>query len=214
MHRRRTQPAPPPWIGTLTLHARLRTRSRLLGVLIASSALISLSACAGEIATDSSKGGYITGGGAITTVPPSDRKPAPPLSGDDLEGRQISADRFVGKTLVVNVWGSWCPPCRKEAPALIKVSRDLKPRGVEFLGIAVRESAAASKAFTDRVGVPYPSISNESGDLLVGFNSSLPTAAIPTTYVIDDRGRVAARILDEVTATTLTDVVEGVLEES
>ncbi|HJT91199.1 MAG TPA: TlpA disulfide reductase family protein [Mycobacterium sp.] len=190
------------------------TRPRLRGVLVAVVALVSLSACSGEIAADSTKGGYVTGGGAITTVPPSERKAAPELSGKDLNDRPISADKFKGKTLVVNVWGSWCPPCRKEAPALIKVSRDLKPRGVEFLGIAVRESATASKAFTDRHRVPYPSISNESGSLLIGFNSSLPTAAVPTTYVIDNRGRVAARILDAVTATTLTDVVEGVLEDS
>jgi len=192
----------------------LTTRVRLPIVLTAIAALVSVSACVGEIATDSTKGGYVTGGGAITTVPPSERKPAPELSGDDLDGQPISADEFKGKTLVVNVWGSWCPPCRKEAPALIKVSRDLKPKGVEFLGIAIRESATASRVFANRLNVPYPSISNPSGDLLVGFNSSLPTAAVPTTYVIDKQGRVAARILDAVTAATLTDVIEGVLEDS
>ena len=196
------------------MRTRLRTHRRRRSLLVAVSALLLLAACTGEIETDSTKGGYVTGGGAITTVPPSERKPAPELSGDDLYGRPISADQFKGKTLVVNVWGSWCPPCRKEAPALNKVSRDLKPKGVEFLGIAIRESATASRVFAERLKVPYPSISNESGSLLIGFNSSLPTAAVPTTYVIDRQGRVAARILDKVTAGTLTDVIEGVLEDS
>jgi thiol-disulfide isomerase/thioredoxin len=174
--------------------------------------LVLITGCS-KVATDGTKGGYVSGDGSITTVPPSKRKPAPELSGKDLEGGQISADQFKGKTIVVNVWGSWCPPCRKEAPALIEVSRTLKPEGVEFLGIDVREEPSPAKAFTDRLKVPYPSISDESGKLLVGFNSSLPTIAIPTTYVIDTEGRVAARILDEVTVKTLTDVVTDVLEE-
>lgn len=175
--------------------------------------MVLISGCGGGVSTDGTKGGYISADGAITTVSPSERKPAPDLSGKDLEGKPITADQFKGKTVVVNVWGSWCPPCRKEAPDLIEASRNLKPKGVEFLGIDIREPPAPAKAFTDRLNVPYPSISDESGKLLVGFNSSLPTIAIPTTYVIDTKGRVAARILDEVTVKTLTDVVTDVLEE-
>ena len=187
------------------------TSLRTLAVVVAALALIS--ACGSTAKTNESTGGYVSGRG-ITTVAAGERKPAPELSADDLEGNPISADQFKGKTLVVNVWGSWSPPCRKEAPALIEASQNLKPKGVEFLGIAIRESAATSKAFTDRLKVPYPSISDESGKLLVGFNSSLPTVAVPTTYVIDAKGRVAARILDKVTVATLTGVVEDVLKDN
>lgn len=173
--------------------------------------IVLVSGCT-KVSTDQTKGGYVAGNGSITIVQVSERKPAPDLTGKDLEGRPISMDQFKGKTLVVNIWGSWCPPCREEAPALIEASRSLKPKGVEFLGIAIRESPAASKAFTDRLKVPYPSISDESGRLLVGFSKSLPAIAVPTTYVIDNKGRVAARILDKVTATSLSDVVDDVLE--
>lgn len=191
----------------------MSTSLRALTVVVA---LMLISACgsprAGTPQPSQDSGDFLSERG-ITIVPPGDRKDAPDLAGNDLEGNPISADQFKGKTLVVNVWGSWCPPCRKEAPALIEASRNLKPDGVEFLGIAIRESAATSKAFTDRLKVPYPSISDESGKLLVGFNSSLPTIAVPTTYVIDTQGRVAARILDRVTVAMLTGVVEDVLKE-
>ncbi len=171
-----------------------------------------LAGCGG-VSTDGTKGGYISGDGSITTVPRSERKPAPDLSGKDLNGLSIPSSRFAGKVLVVNVWGAWCPPCRKEAHALAAVSRALKPQGVEFLGIDVREPPGPARAFVRKKNIPYPSISDEGGTLLVGFNNNLPTSAIPTTYVIDRNGLVAVRILDTVTVKTLTDVVADVISE-
>lgn len=152
-------------------------------------------------------------GAAITRLVPDDRKPAPELAGDDLDGNPISLSEMKGKVVVVNVWGSWCPPCRKEQPVLSKVSTELKPQGVEFLGIAVRESAVTSKAYTDAKRVPYPSISDSGGKLLIGFASSLPAIAIPTTYIIDKQGRVATRLLDVATQSTLTSLVTEIVEE-
>lgn len=181
-------------------------------VMVPIALLLTLAGCGGP-ATDGTKGGYLSGDGSITTVPPGERKPAPDLSGLDLDGTPISSDRFAGKILVVNVWGSWCPPCRKEAPALAEVSRKLKPQGVEFLGIDVREPPEPARAFDRKMNTPYPSISDEGGKLLVGFNHNLPTAAIPTTYVIDRNGRVAVRILDASTVKTLTDVITDVIKE-
>ena len=85
---------------------------------------------------------------------------------------------------------------------------------VEFLGIAVRESATASLAFTRRLKVPYPSISDSSGALLTTFADSLPAVAVPTTYILDTEGRVAVRVLDKVTYSTLTALIEDVRAES
>lgn len=149
----------------------------------------------------------------ITRVEPADRKPAPDISGDDLDGTPLSLDSFKGQVVVVNIWGSWCPPCRKEQPVLSKLATELKPQGVEFIGIAVREGAATSKAYTEENNVPYPSISDSGGRLLVGFTSSLPAVAVPTTYVIDRKGRVAVRLLDVATEATLRALVTDVVEE-
>lgn len=159
-----------------------------------------------------SAGGSITDG-SLTRVEPKDRKPAPTLSGDDLYGRPLSSDQFKDKVLVVNIWGSWCPPCRKETPVLNKVARQLESQGVQFLGLAVREGPTASRTFAESKKVPYPSISDEGGTQLLGFSSSLPAIAIPTTYVIDRKGRVAARFMDVVTETTLRDLITDVADE-
>ncbi len=150
----------------------------------------------------------------ITRVEPADRKPAPDIRGDDLDGSPLSLASFKGKVVVVNIWGSWCPPCREEQPVLSKLATELKPQGVEFIGIAVREGAATSRAYTEENDVPYPSISDSGGRLLVGFTSSLPAVAVPTTYVIDRDGRVAVRLLDVATEATVRALVTDVVEES
>ncbi|MFY0409396.1 TlpA family protein disulfide reductase [Solicola sp. PLA-1-18] len=158
--------------------------------------------------------GFVSGDGTITTVAAAERKDAPRITGTDLDGRPLDTASYADKVLVVNVWGSWCPPCRREAPVLNKVARATQDRGVQFVGIAVREEATASKAFTDKLDVPYPSISDPSSQQLLGFSNTLPAMAVPTTYIIDRDGRVAARILDEVEESTLTGLVDDVLAEA
>lgn len=149
----------------------------------------------------------------ITRLEPDDRKKAPDISGDDLDGAPISLASFSGKVVVINIWGSWCPPCREEQPVLSKMATELKPQGVEFIGIAIREGAATSRAYTEANNVPYPSISDSGGKLLVGFTSSLPAVAVPTTYVIDREGRVATRLLDVATEATLGALITEIVEE-
>ncbi|MGH3458862.1 TlpA family protein disulfide reductase [Aeromicrobium sp.] len=181
----------------------------LAGILL----LGALAGC-GSVGTEGSTGGYVSGNGSITVVDPGERKKAPVLSGDDLDGRPLSTADFAGDTLVVNVWGSWCPPCRKEAPALAKVSRDYADRDVTFVGVLVRDEPAAALAFTRKQDTPYRSIADFSGRNLLGFSKSLPSQAIPTTWIIDDRGRVAVRIMDEVSASTLAGLIDDVKKKS
>ncbi len=172
-----------------------------------------LTGCGG-IGTEGSTGGYVSGNGSITVVDPDDRAKAPVLSGDDLEGRPLSTADFAGDTLVVNVWGSWCPPCRKEAPALAEVANQYADRDVTFVGVLVRDKPAAALAFTRKQETPYRSIADFSGRNLLGFSDSLPSQAIPTTWIIDDRGRVAVRIMDEVSASTLAGLIDDVREST
>ena len=171
-------------------------------------ALVAVAGCSGT-GNRGSTNGFVSGNGTITKVAVADRKAAPVLEGEDLEGRPISSADFAGKILVVNVWGSWCGPCRAEAPALKQVSEEYADKGVQFLGILVRDKPAAGKAFNRTKGITYPSISDYSARTTLGFSESLPSQAIPTTWIIDSNGKVAVRIMVEgLTAATLSGLID------
>ncbi|ALX03771.1 MULTISPECIES: TlpA disulfide reductase family protein [Aeromicrobium] len=188
-----------------------RSSRRRGAAVVLALALVVLAACSGR-GTEGSTGGYVSASRFVTSVPVEDRTDAPVLEGEDLEGKRISSADFAGKTLVVNVWGSWCPPCRKEAPVLEEVAQQYADRGVQFLGLNVRDQTAAARAFEERIGTTYPSIVDSDGRQQLGFADSLPSQAIPTTWVIDAKGRVAARVIDpELRASTLSGVLDDVL---
>ncbi|GAA3535438.1 hypothetical protein AFL01nite_07680 [Aeromicrobium flavum] len=166
-----------------------------------------LSACVSGI-EDNGDDGFISGSGEITFVDPGKREAAPVLSGTDLDGQELSTEDYEGTVLVVNVWGSWCPPCRKEAPALQKASEELADQNVQFLGLLTKDDPARAKAFNAKVGITYPSIDDSAGRNQAAFSGSLPSMAIPTTWVIDRNGKVAARVMGELTEATLRGLVE------
>lgn len=156
--------------------------------------------------------GYVRGSGTITTIAKGERAPAPEVSGTTLSGADLSLADFAGKAVVINVWGSWCPPCRKEAPELAEAARELADKDVEFLGISTRDhDKQTALAFERRFKMPYPSLYDPAGELLLGFRETLPPNAIPSTLVIDRDGRVAARIIGETTKSTLVGLVEDVV---
>ena len=118
---------------------------------------------------------------------------------------------YRGQVVVVNVWGSWCAPCRSEAPMLADAARDLAKQDVAFVGIDSRDpSRSAAQAFVRRFDVPYPSIYDQQGSTLLAFRGTLTPNAIPSTVILDREGRVAASVLGEITRTTLYDLVEEV----
>jgi thiol-disulfide isomerase/thioredoxin len=187
------------------------TRGRLVAVVASTCLLILIAAC-GKTAGNAQDGGPAQGADGITRLVPAERGKPVEVVGVDLDGKPLSSKQWLGKVVVVNIWGSWCPPCRVEQPVLSQLATELKPSGVEFLGIAVRESPETSKAFTTAKKVPYPSIGNGESAILA-FADSLPAVAVPTTYIIDRDGRVATRLLDRATYTTLKDLIDEVASE-
>ncbi|KAA1422150.1 TlpA family protein disulfide reductase [Mumia zhuanghuii] len=186
-----------------------RTTPRRLGArLIASVAAVALLAgCSSTTQADETTGGYVAGDGSITVPEVSERKPAPDLSGESLEGEPVALSDFAGKTVVVNVWGSWCADCRVEAPAFAAVDADTGD-DVQFLGINIRDSRAAALAYDENFGITYPSIYDSSGQAVLGFRDSLPSMAVPTTWVVAPDGTVAARVLGSVDESTLRGLIE------
>ena len=176
--------------------------------------LVVLAGCGG-VGTEGSTGGYVSGDHTISVVAAANRKPAPELNGLDLAGRRLEAAQLRGRSgvLVVNVWGSWCAECRREAPDLVRVAAKYAKKDVRFLGLLSRDKPAAALAFVRTFNVRYPSLQDTGGRLQLGFADSLPSQAIPTTWVIDRRGRVAARVLGVVSEATLSDLIDDALAE-
>ena len=155
---------------------------------------------------------YVAGDGTITLLAPDRRGQAIELRGTTLEGVPVDVSAYRGRVVVLNVWGSWCPPCRKEAPDLQAASVELKSRGVQFLGINTNEKdAAQALAFQRTFGVTFPSLADDGGAALLALRGAVAPNAVPTTLVLDPQGRIAARISSATTKVTLVDVVEDVL---
>jgi thiol-disulfide isomerase/thioredoxin len=155
--------------------------------------------------------GYVGGDGSVTVVPAAERVAAPALSGPRLGGGEVSLAELRGNVVVLNVWGSWCPPCRAEAPTLERVAADLRPEGVRFLGINVRDNDDAARAFEREYDISYPSLVDRDNRALLQFRDTLPPTAIPSTIVVDQQGRVAARALGPVTEQRLRGMIDAVL---
>lgn len=156
--------------------------------------------------------GYIGSSGALTRIDPQQRAPGPVVSGKRLgaDDTTVSSTDYPGKVVVLNVWGSWCPPCRQEAAGLQAASEATKA-DAQFLGINTRDfSPAAPEAFLRTSGVTYPSIFDPSGQSLLQLNGQVPPSAIPSTLVLDRQGRVAIRVLGPISEATLTDMVDEV----
>lgn len=144
-----------------------------------------------------------------------DRKTIGNLAGESLlePGRQIALSDFAGKVLVINIWGSWCGPCRVEAPELQSLYDQTRASGVEVLGVDVRdEQRSAPEDFVRDRGLTYPSIYDPPGRSLLALKG-YPRSVVPSTIVLDRSHRVAAVYLREVRAADLMPVVQRLAAE-
>lgn len=155
--------------------------------------------------------GYISGDGTVQTVAVEDRDLTIELSGTTLEGEPWESADTRGSVLVINVWGSWCGPCKAEAADLQAVYEHFTSAGdpVEFIGVNDRDSQQTALAFQEAEGVGYPSLVDDGGQTLVALQGM--ANARPSTLVLDEQGRLAARVAGQVDESTLRGLVEDVL---
>ncbi|GGV17091.1 hypothetical protein GCM10010275_68210 [Streptomyces litmocidini] len=196
-----------------------RTRRALTAVGMLSAAALALSGCGGSDSGKSGGGGgtnFVTSTGGISTVAKGERAATGKLAGETLDGKQLDVAGLKGKVVVLNVWGSWCSPCRAEAPHFAKVAEELKGKGVEFVGLNTRDpNKQPAIAFEEDYGIPYPSLYDPQGKLILfGFpKGTLNPQAIPSTVVLDKEGRIAARSLMALDEEKLRSMIEPLLKE-
>lgn len=174
-------------------------------ILLALASALLLTGCGSGGVSKASENSFVSGNGAAVVIDAKDRQSAPDISGATLDGSTFNLDK--SKFTVINVWASWCAPCRAEAPIFQDFAS--KNSNISFVGILTRDNLSAARAFTKRFAISFPTLVDDS--IIVKFRGSLTPNAIPTTLVIDDKGRIAARISGAVTVAGLQKVLEKVI---
>ena len=180
---------------------------------------VALAACSGtdplaEQANAGDNKNYIAGDGSVTEYGAAERKPPVEFTAALFDGKKVDSANFPGHVTVLNFWYAACAPCRSEAPGLQALSKDFAAQSVEFLGVNVRDEQATAEAFERNFGLEYPSIADKDGGVLLALTKFVPPAAVPTTLVLDKKGRVSARILGIAEKGTLKALITGALAEN
>jgi thiol-disulfide isomerase/thioredoxin len=180
---------------------------RVVGITtIALTGVLGLTACGGQIAanTPASNGNnFVAGDGESTYYQAGHRTAAPAISGTTLGGSKLSLSSYRDQVVVLNFWGSWCAPCRKEAPTLAVLSEQYHTRNVRFVGVDIRDQASAAQAFVQNFAISYPSLNDPGDEIALDFGGAVSPAAIPSTLVLDQDHRIAGRVIGEASYSTL-----------
>lgn len=136
---------------------------------------------------------------------------APDFTVQTLDGQTVSLSDFKGQVVLINFWATWCPPCVRETPRLVRVAETYKDEGLVVLGINTTYQDEPSKVqqFARDYDVPYPILLDTEG--VVG--EKYPSRLMPTTYLIDRDGRIVHTKVGEVDEATLTEQIKAVLRQ-
>jgi cytochrome c biogenesis protein CcmG, thiol:disulfide interchange protein DsbE len=127
---------------------------------------------------------------ALGSVEPQTGTSAVEAAGvDPITGRRVSLADYAGRPVVLNFWASWCPPCRKELPALVKLAE--RHPEVRLVGVNYDDVAGAARALRDRIGWTWPSIADPEGKLY----AELGVQGMPTTFFLDSEHRIVAVVI-------------------
>lgn len=157
---------------------------------------------------------WITGS-SITEVAIADRAAPVTASGEDLDGDDLSVEDYRDKVVVLNVYASWCPPCRREMPTVGELAASYDPGEVVFLGVNIRDSSTDNaQAFLRAQDVELRSFYDPGSEVLLSLSDKLGPYSLPSTVVLDRQGRMAVLVLGEIPgARTMADLIDDVVAE-
>jgi peroxiredoxin len=129
-----------------------------------------------------------TTGGLVPS--PREGFPAPDFTLDTLDGGQMTLSDLRGQVVMINLWTSWCPPCRAEMPAINSVYQSNREKGLEVLAVnsTFQDSESAATAFVQEYGLSFPILLDRDG----AVSRRYQLQALPTTYFIDRKGIIRA----------------------
>ncbi|WP_223839668.1 TlpA family protein disulfide reductase [Nocardiopsis deserti] len=176
---------------------------------------LALTGCSGGASSeaDTADAASDTADGNATVFTADERTDAPEITGTTLDGEEVSLTDYDGRVLVLNIWASWCGPCRAEQPVLDEVRAEYLGLGVDFLGVNTKDDETAARAYTSAQEVAYPSLYDQPGEITQLFRDTVPPRAIPSTLVIDPEGRIAARVIGATTYGQLTGLLDPLVIE-
>jgi thiol-disulfide isomerase/thioredoxin len=148
----------------------------------------------------------------MTRYAASERVAAPSISGTTLGGTALDLASLRGKVVVLNSWASWCGPCKDELPELVSLAKGSDLARVAFVGLDVKDEHDGAVAMAAAYGIPYPSIADPDGRLLLRV-PGVPPDAVPSTVVLDREGRIAARVIGSVEKGQLEPVLADLVAE-
>ena len=176
---------------------RLTIRDRLIPILavVAVVALLGLLVYAvfGDRSEPVESSGSLNVVGSLITY---DEREAPDFSATSFSGEPVSLADFRGKTVVLNFWASWCPPCQEEAPVFSQLARDAANKDIVVIGVALWDQDADSQSFIQQYGLTYPNIPDHDGVIAVDYG----VAGVPETFFIGPDGNLLGRYPGAVTS--------------
>ncbi|HHC73093.1 MAG TPA: TlpA family protein disulfide reductase [Thiotrichales bacterium] len=135
---------------------------------------------------------------------------APEFTLADLEGTPHRLSEWQGKVVVVNFWATWCPPCRREIPALIQLQEEWGERGVQVVGIAIDQPQLVEE-YSDTMGINYPILVGEAEAVEISRRYGNRFGQLPYTAIVDPRGEIAAIKRGEITLEQAQRIIEPLL---
>lgn len=192
-------------------------KSRKSGVALAVAVIASVFALSGcgandDLASqyqDGVEGGFVSGDGSLQSIAVADRGETVQYSGMATDGEAREWGEYLDDVVVINFWYAGCPPCRAEANDLATVANDFADRGVRFLGVNTRDDLAQALMFEEEFSIPFPSILDKSNEAAVqrAFAGTVPLNTVPTTLILDREGRVAHRILGQISSASMLETM-------